>query len=336
MKRLLQIRGLEKHFRQPGLFNRKRLVALGGVDLDLYEGEILGIVGESGSGKSTLGRCILGLYKPDGGSVDYFTKNGECVALSELSRSARLKYARDIGAVFQDPYSSLDPRMTVKSIVAEGPLAVGMYKKRDPALLSHIKAICRRAGVDEYMLNRYPHQFSGGQRQRVCIARALAVEPRFVVLDECISALDVSVGAQIVSLLLDLRTQRELAYLFISHDLSVVRLISDRVGVMYLGKIVELGTAGEVFGDTRHPYTIALLSAIPTADGECRRIRLRGEPPSPSNLPSGCPFHPRCPMAAERCKCEEPPEVWVSSGHSVRCHFPEKKEQSDGRLYTLH
>lgn len=332
MEKLLSIRGLEKQFRRGGILKPRVFSAISGIDLDIYSGEVLGIVGESGSGKSTLGRCILGLYKPEGGGVYYFPKDGPRAELSAMSWGKRRKYAKDIGAVFQDPYSSLNPRMTVGEIVAEGPVTAGIFRRGDGALARHVADVCKRAGVGEYMLGRYPHQFSGGQRQRICIARALAVEPRFLVLDECISALDVSVGAEIISLLLELRRERGLAYLFISHDLAAVRLISDRVGVMYLGKIVELGTAKEIFDDPRHPYTAALLSAIPTAEGADERIRLRGEPPSRSSVPFGCPFHPRCPLATERCTKYEPPEVRLSESHTARCHYPEKKENRGGKL----
>ncbi len=252
---------------------------------------------------------------------------------------SRLKYKemrllrKDLQVIFQDPYSSLNPRMTVGQIIEEGLVTHGFYKHGDPEMKEYILKVMRQCGLSDYMLHRYPHQFSGGQRQRICIARALAVNPRFVVCDECVSALDVSIQSQIINLLEDLKEQQNLTYLFISHDLSVVRYISDRIGVMYLGNMVELGTAETVFSDPRHPYTVALLSSIPTTDVNAlkrERIILEGNIPSPIRPPKGCKFHTRCYMACDKCKRVPPPYTEVEPGHFVACHFLEKKIDENG------
>ena len=256
---------------------------------------------------------------------------------------ARLKYSemrlfrKDLQIIFQDPYSSLNPRMTIGQIIEEGLLTHNFYKRGNPKLREHIVNTMIDCGLQEYMLHRYPHQFSGGQRQRVAIARALAVEPKFVVCDECVSALDVSIQSQIINLMQELREKRNLTYMFISHDLSVVRYISDRICVMYLGNIVELGDAKTIFEDPRHPYTVALLSSIPTTDMESlkkERILLEGNIPSPIKPPSGCKFHTRCYMACDKCK-RVPPELQeVEPGHFLACHFPQKKLDENGN-YTF-
>ena len=247
---------------------------------------------------------------------------------------SRLKYnemrilRKDIQIIFQDPYSSLNPRMTVGQIIGEGLTTHGFFKHGDPKMKEYIINVMVQCGLQDYMLHRYPHQFSGGQRQRICIARALAVKPKFIVCDECVSALDVSIQSQIINLLEELKEKENLTYLFISHDLSVVRYISDRIGVMYLGNMVELGTAEEVFADPRHPYTVALLSSIPTTDANAaqkERIILEGNIPSPIRPPEGCKFHTRCYMACDKCKRVPPPYVEVSPGHFVACHFLDKK-----------
>ena len=252
---------------------------------------------------------------------------------------SRLKYTemrilrKDIQIIFQDPYSSLNPRMTVGQIIGEGLTTHKFFKARDPKMKEYILSIMEECGLQGYMLHRYPHQFSGGQRQRICIARALAVKPKFIVCDECVSALDVSIQSQIINLLEELKENEHLTYLFISHDLSVVRYISNRIGVMYLGNIVELGTAEEVFSDPRHPYTVALLSSIPTTDSEASkkdRIILEGNIPSPIRPPEGCKFHTRCYMACEKCKRVPPPYVEVSPGHFAACHFLERKIDENG------
>ncbi len=252
---------------------------------------------------------------------------------------SRLKYnemrilRKDIQIIFQDPYSSLNPRMTVGQIIGEGLTTHGFFKHGDPKMKEYIINVMVQCGLQDYMLHRYPHQFSGGQRQRICIARALAVKPKFIVCDECVSALDVSIQSQIINLLEELKEKENLTYLFISHDLSVVRYISDRIGVMYLGNMVELGTAEEVFADPRHPYTVALLSSIPTTDANAaqkERIILEGNIPSPIRPPEGCKFHTRCYMACDKCKRVPPPYVEVSPGHFVACHFLDKKIDENG------
>ncbi len=258
---------------------------------------------------------------------------------------SRLKYKemrllrKDLQVIFQDPYSSLNPRMTVGQIIEEGLVTHKFFKHGDPAMQEYILNVMRQCGLSDYMLHRYPHQFSGGQRQRICIARALAVNPRFVVCDECVSALDVSIQSQIINLLEELKEKQNLTYLFISHDLSVVRYISDRIGVMYLGNMVELGTAEKVFSDPRHPYTVALLSSIPTTDVNAlkrERIILEGNIPSPIRPPKGCKFHTRCYMACEKCKRVPPPYVEVEPGHFVACHFLDKKVDEHGNyLFDL-
>ena len=251
----------------------------------------------------------------------------------------RLKYSemrllrKDIQIIFQDPYSSLNPRMTVGQIISEGLTTHKFFKPRDPQMKEYILNVMEQCGLQGYMMHRYPHQFSGGQRQRICIARALAVKPKFIVCDECVSALDVSIQSQIINLLEELKEKENLTYLFISHDLSVVRYISDRIGVMYLGNMVEMGTAEELFADPRHPYTVALLSSIPTTDADSAtkdKIILEGNIPSPVRPPSGCKFHTRCYMACDKCKVVPPELREISPGHFLACHFPEKKLGENG------
>ncbi len=252
---------------------------------------------------------------------------------------ARLKYSemrllrRDLQIIFQDPYSSLNPRLTIGQIIEEGLVTHKFYKHGSPKMREHIVKTMKKCGLQEYMLHRYPHQFSGGQRQRVAIARALAVGPRFIVCDECVSALDVSIQSQIINLLQELKEKENLTYMFISHDLSVVRYISDRICVMYLGNIVELGDAKTVFEDPRHPYTVALMSSIPTTDPEAlskERILLEGNIPSPIKPPTGCKFHTRCYMACDKCKRVPPELKEVEPGHFLACHFPDRKIDGEG------
>ncbi len=351
-KPLLTIRNLTKYYplSSPLFGKGKRVVhAVESVSLEIYEGETLGVVGESGCGKSTLGRLILGLIPrtagtvlyhgclPDGRRPAYTEKeprdnqalSGEQdgLDLARLTPSEMRHLRRELQIIFQDPYSSLDPRMTVGEIIAEGPLTHRFFGRRDPALRAHVLSVMQSCGLEADMLHRYPHQFSGGQRQRVAIARALAVRPRFVVCDECVSALDVSIQSQIINLLADLKAEEGLTYLFISHDLSVVRHIADRIAVMYLGTVVELGTAAEVFDDPRHPYTAVLLSAIPSVERGERRVRILpdGHIPGPADPPTGCRFHTRCPMARDICRREAPPLYEHAPGHLAACHFPEKK-----------
>jgi peptide/nickel transport system ATP-binding protein len=317
---LLEVRGLVKDYEiGGGLFAKKELVrAVRGVDLDVRSGETLGVVGESGCGKSTLGRSILRLIEPTAGTVRFHG-----VDLGTLSGADMRRKRRSMQIIFQDPYSSLNPRMRVGAIVGEGlaihGLARGAERRR------RVVELLAQVGLHEDAYDRYPHEFSGGQRQRIGIARALAVEPDFIVADEPVSALDVSIQAQIINLLQDLQQQMNLAYLFIAHDLRVVEHISQRVAIMYLGKIVELAPSAQIYATPRHPYTRALLSAVPMPKphGKGRRIALGGDVPSPIAPPAGCAFHPRCPHALDVCRAQEPKLVTGARDHAVACHvFP--------------
>ena len=319
---LLVVEDLVKHYRTEGLFAAKAppVRAVDGVSFTVERGETLALVGESGCGKSSVGRTILRLQEPTSGRVAF-----DGADVFGLAREPLRALRRHMQIVFQDPYSSLNPRMTVGEAVAEG-IEIHRLAPTRAERAERVAALLEEVGLDASYARRYPHEFSGGQRQRIGIARALAVEPEFLVCDEPVSALDVSVQAQVINLLRDLQQRRGLAYLFIAHDLAVVRQIADRIAVMYLGRIVETGPAEALLSDPRHPYTQALLSAVPEPDPAAQRTRivLSGDPPSPSNPPPGCPFHTRCfhPLRDERCRSEVPPLRPVHSTIAA-CHYAE-------------
>lgn len=319
-EKILSVQDLKKHFPiKGGIIQRTvgHVKAVDGVSFDIYKGETLGIVGESGCGKSTTGRAIIRLFENSGGHV-YF--KGEDI--NKLSRKQLRALRPKMQMIFQDPYSSLNPRMTVGQIVGEALEDHGIIKDKKELRKKVIKTI-EDCGLAAYHIDRYPHEFSGGQRQRIGIARALALDPEFIIADEPVSALDVSIQAQIINLLMDLQKERGLTYLFISHDLSVVEHISTRVGVMYLGSMVELSPSKELYKNPLHPYTKALLSAAPVPDPTAKRDRiiLRGDIPSPSNPPPGCKFHTRCPYAMDVCQLEVPEFKDRGEGHFVACHY---------------
>ena len=322
--KLLQVEHLKQYFPAGGMGkNRKFVKAVDDVSFFVNKGETLGLVGESGCGKTTTGRSILRLYEPTGGKITF---DGKVILdVENKVKVDMLPYRQKMQMVFQDPYASLDPRMTVGDIVGE---AIDIHKLAANKKERHdtIISMLEKVGLNSEHANRYPHEFSGGQRQRVGIARALAVNPQFIVCDEPISALDVSIQAQVVNMFEELQEQMGLTYLFIAHDLSVVKHISDRIGVMYLGNLVEYGETDDIFAHPLHPYTKALFSAIPIPDPTVKRERvvLQGSIPSPANPPSGCKFHTRCPYATERCKTEAPQQREVEPGHYVVCHLYEK------------
>ena len=320
-KKILDVNNIHMHFNSKGITIR----AVSGVSFTVNEGETIGIVGESGCGKTTLGRCIVRAYEPTEGSVLYTTENGEEIDFLKIDKKTMKKYRKEIQMIFQDPYSSLDPRMTVLDIIKE-PLLANYPKMPKAEMEQRVMDIAAKVGLNTSYLKRYPHAFSGGQRQRIGIARALVLNPRVIVCDEAVSALDVSIQAQVINLLHDLQQEFNLTYLFISHDLSVVEYISDKVGVMYLGKLVEYAPTKALFEKPMHPYTEALLSAVPVADPEqqMERIPLTGEIPNPANPPSGCYFHTRCRFCTEKCKQEAPGYVEMEPGHFVACHRAEE------------
>lgn len=310
---LLETRNLKKYFP----VGKRKLKAVDGISLQIYKGEVLGLVGESGCGKSTAGRTILRLYKPTSGQILFHGKHVNDTA----------EYRRQTAMVFQDPYSSLDPRMTVSDMIAE-PLDIqGLYTNRKDRR-DKVLSLMNMVGLNSEHANRYAHEFSGGQRQRIGIARALATDPEFVVCDEPVSALDVSIQAQVVNMFAKLQKQMHLTYLFIAHDLLIVRHVSDRIAVMYLGRLVEIGRTDDVYETPMHPYTKCLISAVPIPDPriarENRRILLTGDIPSPLDTPTGCPFRTRCPYAKEICREAVPAMRQLAPGHFVACHRAEE------------
>ncbi|TXS06834.1 dipeptide ABC transporter ATP-binding protein [Streptomyces sp. col6] len=321
---LLRVEGLVKHFPiRKGLFQRQSgaVKAVDGIDFEVYPGETLGVVGESGCGKSTMGRLITRLIEPTGGKVEFEGRD-----ITHLSMGQLRPMRRDVQMIFQDPYSSLNPRHTIGTIVSAPFRLQGV--EPEGGLKNHVQELLSLVGLSPEHYNRYPHEFSGGQRQRIGIARALALRPKLVVADEPVSALDVSIQAQVVNLLDDLQDELGLTYVIIAHDLSVIRHVSDRIAVMYLGKVVELADRKSLYSAPMHPYTKALMSAVPVPDPRRRgvkseRILLKGDVPSPISPPSGCRFHTRCWKATEICKTQEPPLVALKTDHQVACHHPE-------------
>ena len=317
---LLQVKGLTKYFPiKGGLLSREvgRVHAVDGVSLNIAAGETLGMVGESGCGKSTTGRCILRLIEPSAGEVRF---NGQDV--TAMNPQALREVRRDMQIIFQDPFASLNPRMSVEAIIGEA-LTIHKLTKSPSEYQARVVDLLETVGLNADHMRRFPHEFSGGQRQRIGIARALAVSPKLIVCDEPVSALDVSIQAQVINLLEDLQAKMGLTFLFIAHDLSVVEHISNRVAVMYLGRVVEIAPSRDLYTRPKHPYTEALLSAVPIPDPKAKkqRIVLTGDVPNPVNRPTGCHFHPRCPKATERCKVEEPVLKNVGTLHQAACHL---------------
>lgn len=314
-KDLLVVKDIKKHFH---VGRNQVLKAVDGITLSIKKGETLGLVGESGCGKSTFGRVLMGIYPKTSGELLY---DGESLDIRKTAD--RFKYAKKAQIIFQDPYASLDPRMTVGSIIAEGMEIHKMYdaEKRQERVYELLETV----GLNREHANRFPHEFSGGQRQRIGIARALAIEPEFIVCDEPISALDVSIQAQVINLLKELQQKLGLTYLFIAHDLNIVKYISDRIAVMYLGNVVEIASSDTIYSNTLHPYSKALLSSVPIPDPDVeaqkQRIVLQGDVPSPINTPNHCNFAGRCPHASDICRQERPPLIEVAPDHFVACHF---------------
>ncbi len=324
-RKLVEVRNLKKYFPiRGGVFSKKigDVKAVDDITFDIREGEIFGLVGESGCGKSTTGRTILNLCPPTAGSVVFAGQTIFDVAENTYINKAKMqKLRRNMQIIFQDPFASLDPRMSVGAIISEGLVKHKLATRREA--LERAKELLELCGIRYDNVMKYPHEFSGGQRQRISIARSLALNPQFIIGDEPIAALDVSIQAQVLTLLQDLKEKMNLTYLFISHDLGVIRYFCDRIAVMYLGSFVEVGTSEELFNNPLNPYTQVLLSAMPVADIRDRRKRiiLQGDVPDPANPPSGCKFHTRCPYAQKRCSQDEPVEKRISETHQVRCHL---------------
>jgi peptide/nickel transport system ATP-binding protein len=322
----LEIKNLKMHFPIRKGFTRRLVGAVKAVDdvsFNVCCGETMGLVGESGCGKTTIGRCIMRAYDPTGGSMLYRNESGQVVDMAKLRGSELKPYRKELRMIFQDPYSSLNPRMNVLDIVAEPMRIHNIAHGQD--LEDRVAALLKKVGLRPEYMRRYPHAFSGGQRQRIGIARSLALNPKLVICDEAVSALDVSVQAQILNLLQDLQAELNLTYIFITHDLSVVEYIANRMAVMYVGKLVETAATSDLFNAPKHPYTEALLSAVPKPNPrmKSKRIMLQGDVADPANPPSGCYFHPRCQYAQARCSSELPALREVTPGHFVACHFAE-------------
>lgn len=323
---ILKVDHLKMHFPIRKGFLNKQVGAVKAVDdvtFQVRSGDTMGLVGESGCGKTTIGRCIMRAYDPTGGSVQYLNKDGDTVDLANMPASQLKPYRKELRMIFQDPYSSLNPRMTVLDIISEPMIVHNIAHGKE--LENRVALLLKKVGLRPEYMRRYPHAFSGGQRQRIGVARALALNPRIVICDEAVSALDVSVQAQILNLLQDLQSELDLTYIFITHDLSVVEYLADHMAVMYVGKLVETSLTHELFEHPRHPYTEALMSAVPKPNPrmKSKRIMLQGDVADPAHPPSGCYFHPRCAYAKERCKTEPPALREVSAGHFVACHFAE-------------
>ncbi len=318
-EKLITLANVSKHF---NVGNKKKLVAVNNVTMDIYKGETLGIVGESGCGKSTLGRVVMGIYNKTSGSLKYRGKE-----VNTKRTKDRFEYAKKAQIIFQDPYASLNPRMTVGTIIEEGMEIHNMYTPEERK--QKVYELLETVGLNREHANRFPHEFSGGQRQRIGIARALAIEPEFIVCDEPISALDVSIQSQVINLLKDLQDKFGFTYMFIAHDLNIVKYISDRIAVMYLGNVVELADSDEIYDHTLHPYSQALLAAVPIPDPDKEAQKqlkvLSGDVPSPINPKPGCPFANRCPKAQDKCRQESPELREVRPNHYVACHFVESE-----------
>lgn len=326
---ILEVKDLKQYFPiRTGFFQRVtgHVKAVDGVSFDVRENEALGLVGESGCGKTTTGRTILRLYEPTGGQVWYHKADGEAVDVASLTPSEMMALRREMRMIFQDPFSSLNPRLTVQDIIGE-PLIIHKVAK-GKEIQDRVAELMSAVGLDPTYMGRYPHEFSGGQRQRIGLARTLSLNPRLIIADEPVSALDVSIQAQVLNLLAELKDEMGLTFVFVAHDLSVVEHFCDRIAVMYVGKIMEIAEADDLLRHPLHPYTEALVSAVPPADPDIKleRIILEGDVPSPANPPSGCVFHPRCRYAEARCREEIPPLREITPGHQAACHFAETLE----------